>query len=102
MFEKDILPLVEPWILEWSNDYESGSPLSIKLKPDSDRVHLLIIFSNLNKQFKYEPCTVPEISDMLPNIEVFNMIYNYIWTWYIIRIGLEKMETHMHNYTKQL
>ena len=63
--------MVKLVVLEEENDSEWVAPSFAQPKAKTNWVRLLRNFFNLNRQLKRKPCPVPEICEMLINLEWF-------------------------------
>ena len=87
ILKKEVWHLVLLGVFELENDSEWRASYFAQPKPKSNRVCFLSEFSNLNKQLKQKPYPMPNINEMLLNLEGFryatllglNMGYYHIW-----------------------
>ena len=71
MFNKEVERLVLLGVLGIENDSEWGAPSFAKPKTKSNRVRFLSDFRNLNKKLKQKPYPMPNITEMLLELEDF-------------------------------
>ena len=71
MFRKEVKRLVSLWVLEEVNESEWGALSFAQLKAKTNRVRFLSDFRNLNRQSKCKPYIMPNIREMILNLEGF-------------------------------
>ena len=76
MFKQEIENLVVLGVLEVANDSEWVAPSFAQPKPKSNWVSVLSDLRNLNKQLKRKPYPMPNITEMLLELEDFQYTKN--------------------------
>ena len=71
MLKKEVERIVTLRLLEEANKSKWGAPSFAQPKAKTNREIILTEFKNLNRKFKYKPCPIPKIREMLLNLKGF-------------------------------